>query len=86
MPSESYHAMSDADVGAIIAYLRSRPPIDRTFRGSRVGPLARVLSLFTGFPLIPARMIDHATPPPREVPVEVWLYLKSVPPKAYGTK
>ncbi|MEP7324821.1 MAG: cytochrome c [Gemmatimonadota bacterium] len=70
MPSESYHVMSDADVGAIIAYLRSRPPVDRTLPATRVGPLARALSLFTEFPLIPARQIDHATPPPREVSVE----------------
>ncbi|MEO7987446.1 MAG: c-type cytochrome [Gemmatimonadales bacterium] len=70
MPSNSYHAMSDADVGAIIAYLRSRPQVDRTLPGSRVGPLARALSLFTEFPLIPARLIDHATAPPRQVPVE----------------
>jgi cytochrome c553 len=67
MPSNSYHAMSDADVGAIIAYLRSRPQVDHTLPGSRVGLLARALSLFTEFPLIPARLIDHAIPPPPEV-------------------
>ena len=70
LPSESFHAMADADVGAIIAYLRSRPKVDRVLPGSRIGPMARALSLFTEFPLLPARATDHAAPPPKEVPVE----------------
>ncbi|MEA3246260.1 MAG: c-type cytochrome [Gemmatimonadota bacterium] len=70
MPSNLYHPMSDADVGAIIAYLRSRPRVDRALPGSRIGPVARAVSLFTEFPLIPARDIDRSVTPPREVPVE----------------
>lgn len=70
MPSNLYHTMSDADVGAIIAYLRSRPHVDKILPGSRIGPVARAVSLFTEFPLIPAREIDRATPVPRDVPVE----------------
>lgn len=82
MPSTSYHAMSDADVGALIAYLRSRPPVDHDLPGSRVGLVARAISLFTEFPLIPARLIDHATPPPgvvaEEATVEYGKYLVHV--------
>jgi mono/diheme cytochrome c family protein len=38
MPSRDYAGMSDADVGAIIAYLRSLPAVDRHEAGTRIGP------------------------------------------------
>jgi len=68
MPSEAFQYLSDDDVGAVVGYLRSLPPVDREFPSTRIGPLARVLSLLTDFPLIPARVVDHERETPRSVP------------------
>ena len=47
MPSAMYQQLSDDDVAAIVAYVRSVPPVDRAEPVSRLGPLGRVL-LATG--------------------------------------
>ena len=82
MPSEAFQYLSDEDVGALVAYLRSLPPVDRELPPLRVGPMARVLSLMTTFPLIPARVVDHARVPPASMPegitVEYGKYLADV--------
>jgi len=67
MPSEAFQYLSDDDVGAVVGYIRSLPPVDRQFPSLRVGPLPRVLSLLTTFPLIAARVVDHDAEPPRSV-------------------
>src|SRR5262245_24231426 len=43
MPSEVYTHMSDADLGAVVAYLRQLPPIDRELPRSHFKPLGRTL-------------------------------------------
>lgn len=67
MPSEAFQHLSDDDVGAVVGYLRSLSPIDRQFPATRVGPLARMLSVLAGFPLVPARVVDHEREPPKSV-------------------
>jgi len=47
MPSEVYVHLSQEDLGAIVAYLRTRPPVDREVPRSRFGPVGRAL-LATG--------------------------------------
>jgi len=64
MPAHEFNVLSDEDVGAIIAYLRARPPVDREMPESKVGPLARVLLLTGEFPLLPAELVDHDAPRP----------------------
>jgi mono/diheme cytochrome c family protein len=59
MPSQDYH-FSEADLGAVIAYVKSVPAVDRVPPEKVIGPMARALSVFAGFPLTPASMIDHA--------------------------
>jgi mono/diheme cytochrome c family protein len=59
MPSADYH-FTAADLGAIIAYVKSMPPVDRVLPEMSVGPMARTLGLLTNFPLAPASRIDHA--------------------------
>jgi len=43
MPSADFVNFSDGDLGAIIAYVKSMPPVDRVNRGIRLGPVGRVL-------------------------------------------
>ncbi len=59
MPSADYH-FTQADLGAIIAYVKSVPPVDRELPEMSVGPMARTLGLLTDFPLAAASKIDHA--------------------------
>jgi mono/diheme cytochrome c family protein len=60
MPSHEFNRMSDEDTAALIAYLRSVPPVDSDFPANRVGPLARALYLKGDLPLLPAELIDHS--------------------------
>lgn len=58
MPAQDYHFKA-SDVAALIAYIRSVPPVDREMPAPAFGPLGRIL-LFTGaMPLLPAELIDH---------------------------
>jgi mono/diheme cytochrome c family protein len=43
MPSYAYAHLSDRDLGAMIAYLRTLPPVDREQPPPKLGPLGRVL-------------------------------------------
>ena len=71
MPSHDYH-FTGRDLGALIAYLKTVPPVDRELPEPRIGLLVRALS-YTGFPLVPAEHIDHdaprlsTAPPPDEL-------------------
>jgi cytochrome c553 len=83
MPADEYQNLSDADVSAIIAYLRSLRPVDREFEHTtKLGPIGRGLVTF-GMPLIPAARIDHQRASPRTAPpvgatLEYGEYLVSV--------
>jgi mono/diheme cytochrome c family protein len=68
MPSEYFNGFSDADLAAIIAYLRSLPPVDTNHPQSRFGPLFRWLIIQEPHAL-PAHLIDFKAPrPPEPVP------------------
>jgi cytochrome c553/mono/diheme cytochrome c family protein len=60
MPSQTFQAFSREDLGAIIAYMRQVPPVDRDVGESHVGPLGRVLLVAGVAPLLPAEEIDHS--------------------------
>lgn len=62
MPSDAYQNLGDADVSAIIAYLRSLPPVDRELPATRLGPVGRLL-VTVDASIIPATSIDHKAPP-----------------------
>jgi mono/diheme cytochrome c family protein len=61
MPVVDY-VFTAEDLGAIVAYVKSVPPVDRTLPAMSVGPMARALGLFSNFPLASASMIDHGQP------------------------
>lgn len=59
MPAADFR-FSQADLGAIIAYVKSVPPVDRELPSLSIGPMARALGLFVDFPMAAASKIDHA--------------------------
>jgi hypothetical protein len=59
MPSEEYAHLSDADLGAVIAYLKTAPSVDRDRVPIQLGPVARVL-VGTGKMKLSPEVIDHA--------------------------
>lgn len=58
MPSQDYHFKA-SDVAALIAYIRSVPPVDRELPPPTFGPLGRILTFAGAMPLLPAERIDH---------------------------
>lgn len=77
MPSEMFSGLSDDDLGAIIAYLRSLPPSDGPDTGIRFRPLGRVLLAFGRISFAAADvdpMLDHPAPD-RSDPVALGRYL-----------
>jgi mono/diheme cytochrome c family protein len=67
MPSNAYANLTTADVGAIIAAVKTYPPVERTMEPPSVGPVGRVLMLLGQFDVLPAEKIDHARPAPQPV-------------------
>lgn len=63
MPSEDYHTMTDSDVVAIIAYVRSVPPVNRTMPKSSLHAFGKALLAFKQLPLYSADRINHEKTP-----------------------
>jgi cytochrome c553 len=61
MPSSMFYHLSDEDLAAIIAFLRSAPVVEGPSTEIRLGPLARV-GLILGKYNPQAQMIDHDAP------------------------
>jgi cytochrome c553 len=59
MPSEEYSHFSDDDLGAVIAFLKTVPAVDRDRVPIELGPVTRVL-LTVGKMKLAAEVIDHA--------------------------
>lgn len=69
MPSHDYWHLSDADLGAIIAHVRSVPPVDNTGPAKSIGPIGRMLLMSGQIPaFLPAAVIDHDAPRPTSPP------------------
>lgn len=60
MPSDEFNKFRDEELGRLIAYVKSVPPVDNVIPSRRVGPIARVALMF-GAPLLHARDIDHTS-------------------------
>lgn len=67
MPSEDYQAFSDDDLGAVIAYARSLPAVDRTLAPVSLGPVGRLL-VAKGDLKLAAEIVDHGATPPVTAP------------------
>lgn len=66
MPAEEYQHLADDDLGALIAFLKSVPPVDRERVKIELGPVARVL-VATEKIKLPASLIDHGKVNPQPV-------------------
>ncbi len=66
MPSQDYNRLTDADLGAVVAYVRQLPP---AAGGAAVVQLPLPARLLYGWGLLPqaADLIDHELPPSRPV-------------------
>jgi mono/diheme cytochrome c family protein len=64
MPSGEYSHLSDADLSAVMAWVRSAEPGNTAWAATKMGPIPRVLFVLGKFPdLIPSRTIDHKAKP-----------------------
>jgi mono/diheme cytochrome c family protein len=69
MPTIEFLNLSDHELSDIVAYVRSRPPVDRVLKPVRIGPLFSYVVAFGADTLL-AFAIDHQKPHPVEPPVE----------------
>jgi mono/diheme cytochrome c family protein len=67
MSSNIFWHINDADLGAMIAYLKSLPPVDKEVPPTQLGLMGRVFVLQAP-DVLPASMIDHQAPRPPDVP------------------
>lgn len=81
MPSLEFQWLSDEDLAALIAYLKSVPPVDREPVPNSIGPIGRALYMKGDLALVPAEQVNHETHPaavPMSVSVEYGRYLANV--------
>ena len=92
MPSRNFYSLSDEDLGVLIAYLKTLPPVDNELPGTAPGPLGRVLLALGQFPPEATDpdvlVIDHSgprpVPPQPGVTVEYGKYLASTCTLCHG--
>lgn len=82
MPADSYQYLNAEDLGEIIAYVRSVPPVDNELPPTSIGLVARGLILANKLPIYRADLITHTQPIPAATPVgptpEYGKYIASV--------
>jgi mono/diheme cytochrome c family protein len=65
MPSTEFYYLSDEDLGAVIAYVKSAPPMDHVLPPSRISITGRIImTLVPDITFIPAELISHDAPRP----------------------
>jgi mono/diheme cytochrome c family protein len=70
MPSTEFYYLSDKDLGNVLAYIRSVPPVDNEMPASKLSFTGFVvMNLTRAITFIPAEIIPHTeTPPPAPEP------------------
>src|SRR5690606_19317730 len=59
MPAQEYYWMSDRELGSVIAYVQSLPPVNRSFDQNSYGPMGRALFAFGMLPIFRTEDIDR---------------------------
>jgi len=93
MPVRAFYYLSDEDLGALIAYLKSLPPVDNELPTTNPGPVGRVMLVLGLLPpeaAVPdVTVIDHDGPrpvaPEPGVTVEYGEYLAHICTVCHGT-
>lgn len=70
MPAAVYRKLSVGDVGQLVAYVKSVPPVDREPPKLTFGPVARGLIATDKVPFFEAARIDHTMKAPALAPAE----------------
>jgi mono/diheme cytochrome c family protein len=82
MPSTDYVNLSADDLGAVIAYVKSVPPVDNVVPEPAPGLLGRFLLVNGSLPLPSAAVINHTSPfvvkPPVAATVEYGKYIANI--------
>ena len=83
MPSYEFNHLSDEDLGAVIAYMKTlKPATDDTVSSMRFGPMGRFLIATDAFPVLSATVIDHdatrPAPPTAAASPEYGKYIVSI--------
>lgn len=60
MPSLEYSHFSDEDLGALVAFLKTLPPVDRERIATAYGPVTQIILTLSPQKMISAGEIDHA--------------------------
>jgi mono/diheme cytochrome c family protein len=70
MPSTEFYYLSDADLGKVLAYIRSKPPVDNEVQPSKLSTTGFiVMNIAKTITFLPAELIPHdQTPPPAPKP------------------
>jgi cytochrome c553 len=72
MPAEAFYYFNDADLGAIISYLKNLPPAASKIPAKRsIGPIGRAVMLMTPIPLPSASRVPQNPQRPSDIPVGV---------------
>ncbi len=60
MPSTVFTHFSDTDLGDVIAFIKSLPPVDSNLPETQIGPLGRVLMVAGQLPIVVAERLDQS--------------------------
>jgi mono/diheme cytochrome c family protein len=71
MPSNTFYYLSDGDLGSLLAYIKSLPPVDNELPERRIEPLGRMMMALGMFPPLPVDRINHTSPPPAAPELDV---------------
>lgn len=69
MPSKDFYPISDGELNAIVAYIKSLPAVNSSLPEINVGPLARILNFTGQMPLVDAEDLDHTALRPPAPPM-----------------
>jgi mono/diheme cytochrome c family protein len=83
MPAQDFQLMSDQELSDVIAYIRSKPPVDNEVPPIRLGPLGRILVATGQIQVAALTMASHdeghaALPPVAEVSLDFGRHLAGV--------
>jgi mono/diheme cytochrome c family protein len=80
MPSTEFYFLSDEDLGMVLAYIRSKPPVDNEMQPSKLSTTGFIaMNVIKTITFLPAEIIPHNQTPPHapkpEVTAEYGKYL-----------